>query len=139
MDPSSAKQASSHTQSTTSSTTRPSASISGEGSDPFCNPPNAGIWLLPSSTVLPIGQDFEVDLFLKSDEASDAFMSQIQYRLTVSPNINSKDLDPVDSTFTLYLGDSEQVTFRLQIKSEGVGQIMGKASYELHALMRGGM
>ena len=66
-------------------------------------------------------------------------MGQIQYRFSISPNIASRDLGPVDSAFTLYPVDSEQVTFWLQTESEGEGQITDTASYELLALMKGGM
>jgi hypothetical protein len=113
---------------------QPSVPLSEKISDPYCNPPNTGIWLVASSTILQVGQDFEVDLYLKNDEASEAFLGQIQYRLSIPPNIDSMDLDPVDSTFTLYPGDSERVTFRFQARSEGVAFISGEASYELHAL-----
>lgn len=101
---------------------------------PYCNPSGTGIWVVPGSTLISEGQEFNLDLFLKNDEGSEAFMGQIQYSLTISPKIISGYLGPIDSTVTLYPGESEHSTFRLRADSEGVVQIIGQASYELHAL-----
>lgn len=117
-----------------SSTTRTSMPMNIEGSDTYCNPPNTEIWLVSSTTISPVGEDFEVELHLKNEEASDALMGQIQYRLNVTPNTAFDDLGPVDSVLTLYPGDSNKVTFQLKANSEGMIQIVGSASYELHAL-----
>ncbi len=105
---------------------------SGAG-DPYCNPPDAEIWLTPTSTSVGVGEPLRLDLLLRNPESSDAFMGQIMYRIDILPELFEGER-VAESDKTLYPGESDMASFELVATKEGKADLIAKASYELHAV-----
>ena len=101
--------------------------------DPYCNPSETEIWLIPSTTSVRVGEPLHVDLQLHNPASSGVFMGQIQYRLEILPDLFVGEL-VTESDKTLYPGESDTVSFELFTTFEGSADLTAKASYELHAV-----
>jgi hypothetical protein len=121
--------------STTETVTLPIPTNEGtNNANPYCNPSSTSVWVIPESSIITVGQNFLVEIYLKNDETSGSYMGQIRYSLSLLPDLASGDPGPVESNLTLYPGESERVGFLLHAESEGTLELVGTVGYELHAL-----